>query len=85
ARLLGKRIISSEEIVDLLFDLGPLSLAERRGRMAFDPDRAEIICPGLGILHLFAAGSAGRQITVSDGGVREGLLLDRTGSTRLQW
>ncbi|MFO8080568.1 MAG: hypothetical protein R6V07_09695 [Armatimonadota bacterium] len=85
ARLLGKRSIEAGEICDLLFDLGRLSLEERRARMSFDPDRAEIICPGLGILHVFAVAAPGRQITVSTGGVREGLLLDRTGGARLQW
>ncbi|MFP4249437.1 MAG: hypothetical protein ACLFU7_07245 [Armatimonadota bacterium] len=85
ARLLGKRSIESSEICDLLFDLGRLSFEERRERMWFDPDRAEIICPGLGILHVFAEGAPDSRIIVSDGGVREGLLLDRTGGARLRW
>ena len=85
ARLLGKRSLESSEICDLLFDLGRLSQEELRARMSFDPDRAEIICPGLGILHVFATASPGRRIIVSDGGVREGLLLDRTGASRLEW
>ncbi|MFW5868206.1 MAG: Ppx/GppA phosphatase family protein, partial [Armatimonadota bacterium] len=85
ARLLEKRAVSADEISGLLLELGKLPLEERRARMSFDPERAEIICAGLGILGAFAAAAPGDEIIVSDGGVREGLLLDRTGAERLKW
>lgn len=85
ARLLGKARITEQEIADLALDLVQLSPEERRERMAFDPERAEIIYGGLVILELFARVAPDRTIVISEGGVREGLLLDRTGAQRLEW
>lgn len=84
ARLLrGQRTLSREEIETIERELLALPLVSKRERMPFDPERAGIICGGLIILGLCAASAPGERLTVSDGGVREGLLLDRTGATWL--
>ncbi|MBD3292659.1 MAG: hypothetical protein GF393_07015 [Armatimonadia bacterium] len=85
ARLLGGTRITEQEIADLALYLAQLSPQERRERMAFDPERAEIIYGGLVILELFARCAPDQTVTISEGGVREGLLLDRTGARRLEW
>ena len=51
--------------------------------MPFDPERAEIICGGLAILSVLSLAAAGNRLFLSDGGVREGLLLERTAAPRL--
>ena len=85
SRLLGKRRIGYDELSALEEELARLSADERRRRMPFDPERAEIICAGLLILSIFAHEAPDRHVVVSEGGVREGLLLDRTGAARLEW
>lgn len=62
-----------------------VALPERRAMMSFDPERAEIICGGVAILQALSEQAAGNRLFLTEGGVREGLLLDRTGATRLRW
>ena len=85
AHLTGRHRTSAAEIVDLNRELHALSLERRRELMEFDPERAEIICAGLVILEAFARATRGHVVTLSEGGVREGLLLDRTGAKELVW
>lgn len=79
----GRRTVSHDDIAALEQRLCSASLAERRALMPFDPERAEIICGGLAILDCIAYQAPGRVLHISEGGVREGLLLERTGATRL--
>lgn len=83
ARILRASTLSREQIEAIEQQLCALPVAQRREMMPFDPERAGIICGGLIILGLCAAAAPGERLIVSDGGVREGLLLDRTGATRL--
>ncbi|MGI5819942.1 MAG: Ppx/GppA phosphatase family protein [Armatimonadota bacterium] len=85
AYLTGRHEVSAAQIADLNRELHALPLERRREVMEFDPERAEIICAGLVILEAFARAARGEVVIISEGGVREGLLLDRTGATRLEW
>jgi len=60
-----------------------LPLQERRRAMAFDPSRAEVICAGMIILEVLAERAPGHRLHISPGGVREGLLITRTGAREL--
>jgi exopolyphosphatase/guanosine-5'-triphosphate,3'-diphosphate pyrophosphatase len=60
--------------------LSVLKLADRRKIMRFDPRRAEIICAGLIILEVLAKHAPERRLHISTGGVREGVLIHRTGA-----
>jgi exopolyphosphatase/guanosine-5'-triphosphate,3'-diphosphate pyrophosphatase len=60
-----------------------LPLPQRRAALAFDPDRAEVICAGLLALEVLAEQSPQRRLVISPGGLREGLLLERTGARRI--
>ncbi|HEY3396031.1 MAG TPA: hypothetical protein VGM19_00080 [Armatimonadota bacterium] len=62
-----------------------LSPAERKLSLAFDPDRAEVIVGGLVILEALAQRAPGPCLTISRGGVREGLLVRATGATQILW
>ncbi len=79
----GRRVLGARSIQRLSDRLCRLDLSKRSAMMPFDPERAEIICGGLIILALFARGAPDRRLLLSEGGVREGLLLDRTGATAL--
>lgn len=79
----GRRAVSHDEIAALQTRLCSVRLRERRAMMPFDPERAEIICGGIAIFEHIAYSAPGRVLHLSDGGVREGLLLERTGATRL--
>ncbi len=85
ARLAGKRRLTAHDVAEMYTELTALSPEQCRARMDFDPERAEIIRGGLLILAGFARFAPDRALTVSEGGVREGLLLDRTGATGLEW
>lgn len=81
----GRKALTILEIERLLGRLSRLPLRGRRVMMPFEPERAEIICGGMVILHRIALAAPGREILISTGGVREGLLLERTGASRLEW
>lgn len=86
ARLSGDgKVRTAREIEELLLRLSRVPLNMRSAMMPFDPERAEIICGGLITLHLIARVALRREVLISEGGVREGLLLDRTGATGLEW
>jgi exopolyphosphatase/guanosine-5'-triphosphate,3'-diphosphate pyrophosphatase len=81
ALLAGNRWdLSASALCRLRRRLCRLSLADRRRVLAFEPDRAEVICGGLIALEVLAEQASGRRLLVSPGGLREGLLLDRTGA-----
>ncbi len=75
--------LSADALQRLRRRLCRLPLPERREAMSFDPERAEIICGGLIALEVLAERAPGRRLTLSPGGLREGLLLDRTGARRV--
>jgi len=64
-------------------ELCSMSLAMRRTALAFDPARAQVICGGLIILELLVAQSPVRRVRISQGGIREGLLLTNTGAREI--
>ncbi len=59
-----------------------MTARERRTALAFEPERAEVICGGLIALEVLAESAPG-WLLISPGGLREGLLLERTGAARL--
>ncbi len=79
----GGRTVGVRDLERLAGRLCRMPLQRRWAMMPFDPERAEIICGGLAILSVLASAAAGNRLFLSDGGVREGLLLERTGATRL--
>lgn len=79
----GARVLALSELERLAGHLCSVALAQRRSLIPFDPARAEVICGGLVILEAIAAQAPARRVHISLGGVREGLLLERTGATRL--
>ncbi len=79
----GARRVSQRELERLGARLSRVPLDRRRAMMPFDPERAEIICGGLAILSALSQQADGNRLFLSEGGVREGLLLERTGATRL--
>jgi len=84
ALLAGNRWeISLARLQELRRGLCKLPLRERRRAMVFDPPRAEIICGGMTILEALADHAPERRLHISPGGVREGLLMTRTGATRI--
>lgn len=64
-------------------ELCKLPLRERRRAMAFDPPRAEIMCAGMIVLEVLAQHAPERRLHISPGGVREGLLITRTGAREM--
>ena len=84
ARMLrGRSSLSHAEMAALECKMCDLTLAGRRALMPFDPERAGIICGGLILLTICAEAAPEGCLSVSDGGVREGLLLFYTGAPRL--
>ena len=79
----GARAVRLRDLTRLARRLCSVPLAQRRALMPFDPERAEVICGGLALLEVIAAHAPGTLLHISEGGVREGLLLERTGATRL--
>ena len=79
----GQRAVGLRDLERLAGRLCRVPLEKRWAMMPFDPERAEIICGGLAILAALSEEAAGKRLFLSDGGVREGLLLERTGATRL--
>jgi exopolyphosphatase/guanosine-5'-triphosphate,3'-diphosphate pyrophosphatase len=79
----GSWTLSAAALQRLRRRLCQLTRAERRAALAFDPDRAEVICGGLIALEVLAEHAPARRLAISAGGLREGLLLDRTGAQRV--
>ena len=75
--------MSRSQLTGMRERLCAMTARQRRAVMAFDPERAEIICGGLVILEALAAAAPGSELHISPGGVREGLLMRNTGATRL--
>lgn len=70
------RAIDAEAARRLLFDLGPLTLAERVSRYGLRLDRADTILPAAMILCRLAESFALPAIGVPGVGLKEGVLLD---------
>jgi exopolyphosphatase/guanosine-5'-triphosphate,3'-diphosphate pyrophosphatase len=83
ALVAGRWTLSAAALQSLRRRLGRLPLPARRAALSFDPDRAEVICGGLVALEILAEHAPGCRLAISAGGVREGLLLERTGARRV--
>lgn len=79
----GRWELSATALRRLRRRLARMTMAERRVALSFDPARAEVICGGLIVLEILAEEAQSHRLLISPGGLREGLLLERTGSTRL--
>lgn len=74
-RITGHRMTRAR-IAELLHRLASLPLADRRRVRGLEPARADVIVAG-GVVCLAALDAMGfSDLTVSDGGLREGILLD---------
>ena len=81
ARVTGHRL-TVERLADLLADLAGMPLSRRRHVRGLEPARADIIVAGT-LICLSALRALGfPALTVSDGGLREGILLDLLQRTR---
>lgn len=69
-------VLKRERVQEILSHLQSLTLEERKRLPGLEPGRADIIIPGTIILLEVLEGWGFPQITVSEGGLREGLLLD---------
>ena len=79
----GRRSVGLRDLARVGGRLCRVRLERRWTMMLSDPGRAEIICGGLALLEAIANHASGMLLHLSDGGVREGLLLERTGAARL--
>jgi exopolyphosphatase/guanosine-5'-triphosphate,3'-diphosphate pyrophosphatase len=70
-------ILSREWLEKTTADLAGMTAPERRAQLVFDPDRAEIIVAGGLILNYLVEMLQCTGITVSNRGLRWGILLDR--------
>jgi exopolyphosphatase/guanosine-5'-triphosphate,3'-diphosphate pyrophosphatase len=70
-------ILSREWLEKTIIDLSGMTAQERRARLVFDPDRAEIIVAGSLILNHLVEMLQCTGVTVSNRGLRWGVLLDR--------
>ncbi|HYL82327.1 MAG TPA: Ppx/GppA phosphatase family protein [Candidatus Acidoferrum sp.] len=75
ARVTG-HCLSRERIADLLENLARLPLQERRRVPGLEPGRADVIVAGTIVCLGVMDGLGFADLTVSDGGLREGILLD---------
>lgn len=80
ALLQGQWTFTPHQVRALRERLCGLDQAGRRAALSFDPERAEVICCGLVLVEVLAAHAPGGQAYISPGGVREGVLLRRTGA-----
>jgi exopolyphosphatase / guanosine-5'-triphosphate,3'-diphosphate pyrophosphatase len=72
-------VLSARRIQTLLERLGHLSLAERGRLPCLEPGRADLIVPGLAIVRATMEHLGVDAVTVSDAGLREGILVDALG------
>ncbi len=68
--------MNRQSIQRQLAELGKIEAAERRELIPFDPDRAEIIVGGATIIDFLMEKLAATSLTVSNCGLRWGLILD---------
>jgi exopolyphosphatase/guanosine-5'-triphosphate,3'-diphosphate pyrophosphatase len=80
SRVQGHRL-TGEAIRRLLSWLGALHVAERARLPCLEPGRADLIIPGIAVVLAVLAGLGLDELTVSDSGLREGILLDAVGWT----
>ncbi len=78
ARVQGHRLTTAA-IRALLRRLGALQVAERARLPCLEPGRADLIIPGVAVALAVAEGLGLDQLTVSDHGLREGILLEAVG------
>jgi exopolyphosphatase / guanosine-5'-triphosphate,3'-diphosphate pyrophosphatase len=78
ARVHGHRLTAAG-VESLLGRLAALRHAERARLPALEPGRADLIVPGIAIVLGVLRGLGLEQLTVSDAGLREGILLDAGG------
>jgi exopolyphosphatase/guanosine-5'-triphosphate,3'-diphosphate pyrophosphatase len=79
-RVQGHRL-TRPRIEALLARLGALPVAERARLPALEPGRADLIVPGIALTLGVLDGLGLAELTVSDTGLREGILLDAVGWT----
>lgn len=78
ARVHGHRL-TADAIVRLTADLARMPVAERARLPGLEPGRADVIVPGAVVLAAALAGLRLSETTVSDAGLREGILLAAVG------
>lgn len=69
-------VLREDWLQKTLDDLASASLAERRGIPGLEPGREDIIFAGALIVREIMLGLEQRELTVTDGGLLEGLLID---------
>jgi exopolyphosphatase / guanosine-5'-triphosphate,3'-diphosphate pyrophosphatase len=69
--------VKVSDLRDTMEQLHKLSLEDRRRVPGLDPDRADIILGGAAVLMAILEGVHAEKLTVSDRGLRHGILLDR--------
>lgn len=72
-------VLTAADLDALLKMLQHMPLVERRKVVGLDPGRADVIDTGIWILSIVLHHLGARSITVSDGGVRWGLLWEMAG------
>lgn len=77
--------LSRRRVADLLGELARLPLQERRGVRGLEPGRADVIVAGAIVCLGVMDGLGFADLTVSDGGLREGILLDLLSSSQDSW
>ena len=78
ARVHGHRL-SADAVARLTQELAALPVAERARRPGLEPGRADVIVPGAVVLAAALDGLGLLEATVSDAGLREGILLSAVG------
>ena len=68
--------VSRADVEHLLFNIQSMTLAERMAIPGLNPDRADIIVAGLAVLAEVLSRVDAQEMTVSNYGIREGLLLE---------
>ncbi|NIM19705.1 MAG: hypothetical protein GTO51_05610 [Candidatus Latescibacteria bacterium] len=76
--------IQMDHLEALLEKCLAVSLSERKKIPGLEPDRADIIVPGLAVIAMIMRKTGQRWLTISEGGVREGALLAII-ENELQW
>jgi exopolyphosphatase/guanosine-5'-triphosphate,3'-diphosphate pyrophosphatase len=76
ARRVQGHVLSAARIQTLLERLGALTLAERGSVPCLEPGRADLIIPGVAITRATMRHLGVEALTVSDAGLREGILVD---------
>lgn len=80
ARVQG-HVLTRARVEALRARLGALPVAERARLPALEPGRADLIVPGIALTLAVLDGLGLAELTVSDTGLREGILLDAVGWT----